>query len=292
MEHQEKYTRMRDIPKFTTDGSWQCDCTLGYLVEFIEEQKEHAGLNMEPDFQRAHVWTEEQQVKWLEYFLRGGKSGLVIYLNCPSWNNPVPDGAYNDFVCVDGLQRYTAVYRFVNNEIKVFGSFFKEYEDRNRFQRSTIKVNINDLKTREEVLKWYLDMNTGGTQHTEEEIGKVRMLLEEEHRLCAEKCSECVPEEAPELKYSVVGYDKDHDVSVCYGVFHSTEDAIRKAKELKNELDCGRLKRQCSDGSSEPIDWINVYKNWGQEDETPVWHSYCVHEISLSKKSLFKKNHV
>lgn len=34
-----------------------------------------------------YVWTEEQQIAWLEYHLRGGKSGNTIYLNNPFWNS-------------------------------------------------------------------------------------------------------------------------------------------------------------------------------------------------------------
>lgn len=175
---EKKYTRFRDIPRFTSDGSWQCDASPAYLVEFIGNQKKEAGLNMEPDFQRGHVWTEEQQVKWLEYFLRGGKT-TPIYLNCPSWNRDVPSGAYNEFVCVDGLQRYTAMESFVRGKIKVFGSYYHEYED-SRCLRNTIKVNVNDLKTRQEVLQWYIDINSGGTPHTKEEIDMVKWLLAEE----------------------------------------------------------------------------------------------------------------
>ena len=39
------------------------------------------GLQLNPEFQRGHVWTEEQQIAWVEYYLRGGKSGNTIYLN-------------------------------------------------------------------------------------------------------------------------------------------------------------------------------------------------------------------
>ena len=84
-------------------------------------------------------------------------------------------------VCVDGLQRFTAIERFVNDEIKVFGCLFSEYEDSVRMS-NTIKININDLQTREEVLQWYIDFNSGGTVHTDEEIDKVKMLLEKEKK--------------------------------------------------------------------------------------------------------------
>lgn len=173
-----KYTRFKDIPQFTQDGSWQADFPIEHLVKFINEQIEESGLQLNPDFQRGHVWSEQQQIAWLEYFLQGGKTGRIVYLNNPSWHRFNDVSKYNDFVCVDGLQRITAVQRFINNEIKVFGSYFDEYEDNTRIATHTIKVNINDLKTEKEVLQWYIDMNSGGTPHTTDEINRVKKLLE------------------------------------------------------------------------------------------------------------------
>jgi hypothetical protein len=40
--------------------------------------------------------------------------------------------------------------------------------------------HVNDLKTREEVLIWYLEMNSGGTPHTKEELDRVKRMLEKE----------------------------------------------------------------------------------------------------------------
>ena len=90
----------------------------------------------------------------------------------------MPDGAYNDFVCVDGLQRLTALRRFIQNEIKVFGSYFCEYTDNLRTLSDTIRVHVNDLKTKEEVLRWYIEMNAGGTPHSEKEIERVQEMLD------------------------------------------------------------------------------------------------------------------
>ena len=115
-----KYTKFGDIPQFTRDGNYQCDVNISRVPRWIKDMEEDMNLQLNPDFQRGHVWTEEQQIAWLEFFLKGGKSGNIIYFNCPSWHWSVPDGAYNEFVCVDGLQRLTAICRFINNEIKVF----------------------------------------------------------------------------------------------------------------------------------------------------------------------------
>lgn len=140
------------------------------------------GLQLNPEFQRGHVWTEEQQIAWLEYHLRGGKLGNTIYLNNPFWNSyrEPKQKEYSDYVCVDGLQRITAAQRFVHNEIKVFGSYFKEYEDKLRLANdATMILNVNNLKSEKEVLQWYIDMNAGGTPHTNEEIERVEKMIEE-----------------------------------------------------------------------------------------------------------------
>lgn len=172
-----KYVRFKDIPKFTRDGNYSVDVDLRRIPQWIEQEKDEANLNMLPEFQRGHVWSRDQQIAFIEFMLRGGKVN-PIYFNCPSWRFKVPDGLYDEYVCVDGLQRITAICAFIHNEITAFGSYFKDFEDPKFLNNITIKININDLKTEKEVLQWYLDINTGGTPHTELELSKVKHLLD------------------------------------------------------------------------------------------------------------------
>lgn len=180
----EPITRFRDIPKFIDSGSWCCDFSFEYLVKWLTEHEnmdDFPPLQMNPDFQRGHVWTEAQQIAYVEFLLRGGNSGRDVYLNCPSWHNNVEAGAYNDFVCVDGLQRCTAIKRFIQNEIPAFGTYFRDYADNIR-STNTLRIHINDLKSKAEVLQWYLEMNTGGTPHGESEILRIQQMLEREQQ--------------------------------------------------------------------------------------------------------------
>ena len=189
----------QDIPNLTRSGSYEVNSSLDFLNETItgyqKSDSTFRGLDLLPDFQRGHVWTESQQVAFVEFFLRGGMSGRVIYLNCPNWGHfePIPEGQYNEFVIVDGLQRLTAMLKFVRGELPVFGHYClpkgtepvpgrKYFEGRLRCLRAgdNLKININCLKTRAEVLKWYLEMNEGGTPHTDKELDKVRQMLKEE----------------------------------------------------------------------------------------------------------------
>ena len=175
-----KYTRFQDIPRFIDRGSYAVDYPMEGFVKWLAREEDEQGLQLNPDFQRGHVWTEAQQRAYIEFLLRGGNSGRDLYFNCPSWHNSVPDGAYDDYVCVDGLQRITAIRKFVNNELKVFGSYFREYTDRLRMTQNTIRVNINALKSKKEVLRWYIEMNAGGTPHSKAEIKRIQDMMEAE----------------------------------------------------------------------------------------------------------------
>lgn len=64
----------------------------------------------------------------------------------------------------------------MNNEIPAFGAYFNEYEDRVPMDADLV-IHANDLKSEAEVLQWYLDLNAGGTPHTDEENQRVQKML-------------------------------------------------------------------------------------------------------------------
>lgn len=166
----------KDIPQFTY-GSYEVDIHIRHLEKMLKSYEEDYNLELNPDFQRGNVWTEEQQVKFVEFFLRGGKSARVIYFNIGEWsfnkNTDIPQ-----MVCVDGLQRLTAILRFLHGEIPVFGHYISEYEDNIPLDH-TLKFNINNLAYKKDVLKWYLEMNSGGTVHSDAELKRVQKMIEE-----------------------------------------------------------------------------------------------------------------
>ena len=56
-----------------------------------------------------------------------------------------------------------------------------EIEDKDKMLRIVeMRLNINSLKSKKDVLKWYLQINDGGTPHTKEEIERVKKLYNEE----------------------------------------------------------------------------------------------------------------
>jgi hypothetical protein len=75
-----------------------------------------------------------------------------------------------EFVLVDGKQRINAVRIFLENRLKIFGYYFKEYSGRFDSIICDFVFHINNLKDYNEVIKWYVSMNSGGSIHTEEDI--------------------------------------------------------------------------------------------------------------------------
>ena len=168
--------KWNEIPKFKEFGMIN-PINFGFVsyIDFISEQIENFGLQLNPDFQRGHVWIEEQQEKYIEFILRGGKSGRDFYFN---WNRKT-----NEYVCVDGLQRTVAFKRFFDGEIKVFNQtyddfyFTKRETGSNPLPEFRVNVYINYLESKKEILEWYIDMNSGGTPHSNDEIERIRNII-------------------------------------------------------------------------------------------------------------------
>jgi len=176
--------KFKDIKQFTNPAHYAVNTSWAFLEDTLKRYNERGiigseGLDLNPDFQRGHVWSEDKQIAYVEFCLKGGDSSRDILFNHPNWQ-----GSYKgQMVLVDGKQRLEAVRKFLRNELPVFGHTIDEFEDKDIMLRSfntNFVFKINNLKTRKQVLQWYLDLNTGGVVHTSEEIEKVRKLLEKE----------------------------------------------------------------------------------------------------------------
>jgi hypothetical protein len=171
-----KYT---DIKKFPF-ASYRADISLDYTMDILSKYIYEYGFEMNPEFQRGHVWTPEQQISYMEFRLKGGLSGKDIYFNDPYWQSISPRKGYNRLVCVDGLQRLSAAMSFLLGEIPVFGSYVHEYEQGLIMSglHQMFTFHIAKLKSHKEVMEWYVSLNQGGTPHRQEEIEKVKLMID------------------------------------------------------------------------------------------------------------------
>ena len=170
--------RYENLPKMTNwFGCYAVDIPWGHLERHLERELEDGKLDIDPDFQRAHVWDLTKQTRFVEFVLRGGTSAQNLMLNCPNYQRGNREGPY---VLVDGKQRLESVMRFLRDDIVIFGRHRRSDFTDHMPLHCRFRWHVNELKTRREVLQWYIDMNEGGVAHTSEEISKVNGLLAKE----------------------------------------------------------------------------------------------------------------
>lgn len=169
-----------DIPQFPK-AHYKVHVSWGHVEEQLEALGEGLELRLDPDFQRAHVWTPEQQSAYIEFQLMGGEISQTIVWNAPTWNDLAGRHPELDYIeLVDGKQRLEAVRGFMRGEVRAFGRTLHEMEGKLPPMRYMLQFHVCCLETREEVLQLYLKINAGGTPHTKEELDRVRGLLKEE----------------------------------------------------------------------------------------------------------------
>lgn len=182
----ELYMLIRPLPnpRYTIDASFR----------YIEHQldgyaKDWGGLNLDPDFQRGHVWTDDQRIAFMEGIFRGavGDSQRIIQFNAPHWDGENHDGDLpNEIQIVDGLQRLTTVRMFMAGEIEIFGGLKASDLDGSHFSVNRpnyrLQFAMHNFANRADLLRYYLSINSGGTPHSQSEIERVRKLLEDVSR--------------------------------------------------------------------------------------------------------------
>lgn len=152
--------------------------------DYVFGDKETDGFTLEheparifecvPAFQRNNdKWTEAMQISFLENLLSGYKTTLMFY-EVSEESSP----KLTQCMLIDGLQRMTAIYRFLMNEIPVMGYTYKELmEARVMFKnRITIRLANYTFKSEIEAVQFYIEMNEN-ISHSAADIKKARDYL-------------------------------------------------------------------------------------------------------------------
>ena len=157
-------------------------CMWRWLALSVREGRDLDGepspMNLNPDYQRGPVWDEQRQRRFIGHCLEGGRQ-QPMYVQ--------QDRTYRDLTeeVIDGQQRLLAITAFIYGEIP--GEVYHEgqwrelwYRDFNEVDRRSGRLSSRIVYgdwPREERLRFYLRLNSGGVAHTEEELDRVRALL-------------------------------------------------------------------------------------------------------------------
>ena len=170
-----------DVVRPLRSAAYKVDFFLSGLERQLQELSDQAQtmggvFELIPDFQRGHVWDQPKQIAFMENMMRGSAPATIKF-NSPGRPDKAADIHPYTMVCVDGLQRLTAMRAFMKDEFAVLGRRASEWAD-TPFDPRRLRWSLEcfDFGSRAEVLQFYLDLNTGGVVHTQDELDRVRTL--------------------------------------------------------------------------------------------------------------------
>lgn len=149
--------------------------THGYDNDFVLGENPARFTECIPPFQRNNdKWSEDMQVKFIENIIKGLRTTLMFYEVVPNDGMPLMCSC----MILDGLQRLTALYRFVTGEINAFGYSHDELFANKTYRMAlqTMKIQIYTFSTEIEAVEFYIDINENMT-HSKEDIAKAREYL-------------------------------------------------------------------------------------------------------------------
>lgn len=148
--------------------------TKSFSIRELFTQIEEEELDLAPDFQRAFVWSDRQQVRLVESILLGIPLPAFYF-------NQDKSGAHQ---VVDGVQRLTTVRHFMSDELQLREDYLEYLQDlkeltystldpatRRRFAGTQIVAHVIEPQTPDEVkYDIFSRVNTGGSPLTAQEI--------------------------------------------------------------------------------------------------------------------------
>ena len=170
----------RDVWEQFPTAHYEVDVPWRAIESSLKSFSEGSKLCLDPDFQRAHVWTRNQQIEYVRYILSGGEVAKQIIWNAPNWYSHDEGNGYNELTLIDGKQRLEAVRAFCRDEFDVDGYLSSQIHL--TLAGPSFRFRVCQLRTRAEVLRLYLNINAGGTPHTKKELDQVRRMLEKEEK--------------------------------------------------------------------------------------------------------------
>lgn len=164
------------------------DHDMQFLIRDIKGDSPYDGRDawdLSPDYQRGHVWTERQAVLFVGHVLEGG-AVPPIFVQRYDCADHAPDPEYWNLPVevIDGQQRLRALVGWVEGDFAAELTdgrliWYRDTNEVDRFCLPMIRITYLDI-SRADRLRFYLRLNRGGTVHTDDEINRVRDMLDAE----------------------------------------------------------------------------------------------------------------
>ena len=136
-----------------------------------------SGLDLNPDYQRELVWTEDQKVALIDSIFRNIDIGKFTIIR-----RPFREHLIHYYEILDGKQRVRALMDFYECRFKYKGLTYNDlhWRDRIHFMGYSVSWAETEPLTDEQKYRYFLKLNVQGTPIAPEHIERVEKLLEKE----------------------------------------------------------------------------------------------------------------
>lgn len=141
-------------------------------IESLLGRYYHFGTDMNPDYQRDYVWTEDDKVALINSIFSGIDIGKFAYAD-----NSVSEHFLYEIV--DGKQRLQTIIDFYENRFAYKGKYFNELSHRDQDYFENYSVSVADVRNvdRNTVMKYFVAMNSQGRIMDSAHLDKVRAMI-------------------------------------------------------------------------------------------------------------------
>lgn len=178
-EHQKQYFIWMEIAKecnnknsFIENNDLKLNYSQRYLSGLLTKVY-HFGVDFEPDYQRDFVWELEDKVSLINSIFNNIDIGKFVFIN---------KGVMNPSEILDGKQRLKTICDFYEGKFQYKGYYFRElsYKDQRFFEDYNVNVGEVEDISREQILRYFIMLNTGGKLMAKEQLDKVKKMLVKE----------------------------------------------------------------------------------------------------------------
>ena len=189
-EEKEHFETWFDLLPYQDKDNWpdrleeEEDVQLSYqqrqLLSLLMMMSKKYGIDLEPDYQRGNVWTNEQKVALIDSIFKNIDIGKFTIIKRPWGDNPNVPMTPKLYEMLDGKQRITALFEFYTGRFKYKGLYFYELHprDRNHFRNYVISWAECSPLTDEQKYRYFLKLNTGGSPVDPKHLEKVKEMWE------------------------------------------------------------------------------------------------------------------
>lgn len=134
------------------------------------------GIDTEPEYQRGNVWSLEDKVALIDSIFNDIEIGRIVLMK-----RDFSESRQNSYEIIDGKQRLTALVEFFEDRFQYKGLFYSQMhpQDQNHFENKQLAIIETPQLSREEVLEYFVRLNTAGRPVNPDHLEKVKSMMKD-----------------------------------------------------------------------------------------------------------------